>query len=156
MPDGVLPYGEQTVGTVLGFYRETFRASVSRLHDVVRQLALDEMLARRGTTLSKGYRRRLLLAIGMLSPQPLLCLDEPFDGLDLRQTQAVMALLRDEVRAGRALLVAIHQLVDAERLCDRLLLLSGGRVLGEGTLETLRELAGVDGCGLEEVFLALT
>ena len=67
-----------------------------------------------------------------------------------------MALLRDQVKARRTLLVAIHQLTDAERLCDRFLLLSGGRVLGQGTLDTLRQQADVRGSSLEEVFLALT
>lgn len=156
VPDGVLPYGEQAVETVLGFYREAFGHPVSRLREVIRQLALGEILTQRGDALSKGYRRRLLLALGLLSPQPLLLLDEPFDGFDLRQTLAVMALLHDEVKTKRTLLVAIHQLTDAERICDRFLLLSAGRVLGQGTLDALRQQAGVHGSHLEEVFLALT
>ncbi|WP_408869916.1 AAA family ATPase [Dankookia rubra] len=63
--------------------------------------------------LSKGFRRRLLLALGLLAPQPLLVMDEPFDGLDLRQTREVMALLRQVAEGGRALLLSIHQLTDA-------------------------------------------
>jgi ABC-2 type transport system ATP-binding protein len=52
--------------------------------------------------------------------------------------------------------VSIHQLNDAAKVCDRLLLLSGGRTVGEGTLEELQQQAGVRQGGLEEVFLALT
>jgi len=88
--------------------------------------------------LSKGYRRRLLLAVGLLAPQPLLAMDEPFDGLDLRQTREVMGLLRRVAEGGRALLLSIHQLTDAERVCDRFVLLAAGRVRGEGTLAELR------------------
>jgi ABC-2 type transport system ATP-binding protein len=106
--------------------------------------------------LSKGYRRRLLIALGLLAPQPLLIMDEPFDGLDLRQTREVIAVLREVANQGRTLLLSIHQLVDAERVCDRFVLLSGGTVRGEGTLEALRGLARVGQVGLEEVFLALT
>jgi ABC-2 type transport system ATP-binding protein len=64
--------------------------------------------------------------------------------------------------AGRTLFLSIHQLTDAARVCDRFVLLSGGRVVGEGTLGELRDAAGVagggggGGGGLEEVFLALT
>ena len=106
--------------------------------------------------LSKGYRRRLLIALGLLAPQPLIVMDEPFDGLDLRQTREVIGVLRETAAAGRTLLLSIHQLVDAERACDRFVLLSDGTVRGEGTLEDLRGLARVGQVGLEEVFLALT
>ena len=70
----------------------------------------------------------------------------------------IMALLRTVPAQGRTLFVSIHQLVDAARMCDRLVLLSRGRVAGVGTLDELRTQAGLsqgDG-GLEEVFLALT
>ena len=52
--------------------------------------------------------------------------------------------------------LSIHQLTDAARVCDRLVLLSAGRVAGEGTLSELRNRAGLEAGGLEEVFLALT
>jgi ABC-type multidrug transport system ATPase subunit len=67
-----------------------------------------------------------------------------------------MSLLQSGVRGGRTLLLSIHQLIDAERVCDRLVLLNGGRVVAEGTLNELRQLAKVDQGGLEEIFLALT
>ena len=83
-------------------------------------------------------------------------MDEPFDGFDLRQTREVMNLLRDEVVGGRTLVLSIHQLGDAQRICDRLVLLSGGRVMGVGTLAELTACARLPtGTDLEEVFLAL-
>jgi ABC-type multidrug transport system ATPase subunit len=97
-----------------------------------------------------------MLAVGLLTPQPTLMLDEPFDGLDLRQTRDVMRIIREAAQGGRTMFLSIHQLIDAERICDRLVLLSGGRVVGEGTLDELRARAGVTTGGLEEVFLALT
>lgn len=66
-----------------------------------------------------------------------------------------MDLLR-EVATERALILSIHQLKDAERICDRLLLLAAGRRLGFGTLTELAVLAGVASPDLEEVFLGLT
>ena len=96
---------------------------------------LDPLLDRRIGTLSKGQRKRALLAIGLLTPQPLLLVDEPFDGLDLRQTREVGAALRAHAAAGRTLFLSIHQISDAARVCDRFVLLSGGRVCGEGTLD---------------------
>jgi ABC-2 type transport system ATP-binding protein len=106
--------------------------------------------------LSKGERKRVLLALGLLTPQPLLMLDEPFDGLDLRQTRDVMTLLRNHASSGRTLMLSIHQLVDAGRVCDRLVLLSAGKVVGEGSLPELRAQANLSEGGVEEIFLALT
>jgi ABC-2 type transport system ATP-binding protein len=83
-------------------------------------------------------------------------LDEPFDGLDLRQTRDVMTLLRDHSKAGRTLMLSIHQLVDAGRVCDRLVLLSAGKVVGEGSISELRARANLPEGGVEEIFLALT
>jgi ABC-type multidrug transport system ATPase subunit len=104
--------------------------------------------------LSKGYSRRLMLALALLTPQPLLLMDEPFDGFDLRQTREIMAVLRDVASNGRTLVLAIHQLIDAERVCDRFVLLADGRLRGVGTLDELRARTGK--AGLEDVFLALT
>jgi ABC-2 type transport system ATP-binding protein len=116
-------------------------------------LKLQPFLNSRIGSLSKGECKRFLLALGLLTPQPLLLLDEPFDGLDFRQTRDVMALLRT---IPRTLFLSIHQLPDAARVCDRLILLSNGRVAGEGTLDDLRAQAGLPNAGLEEIFLALT
>jgi ABC-2 type transport system ATP-binding protein len=102
-----------------------------------------------------------LLAIGLLTSAPVLLADEPFDGLDLRQSREVAVTLRAHASGGRTLFLSIHQIADAARICDRFVLLSGGRVCGEGTLEDLSALARARGAApsrpdLEEVFLALT
>ena len=156
LPDSVVPWAEQTVKWILRFFERLYRQSDEKLLQLSGPLRLDEIKGARLSTLSKGERKRLMLALGLLTSQPLLLLDEPFDGLDLRQTRDVMTMLHSDVRGGRTLLLSIHQLTDAERVCDRLVLLNGGRVVAEGTLSELRRLAKVDQGGLEEIFLALT
>jgi ABC-type multidrug transport system ATPase subunit len=89
----------------------------------------------------------------------MLLADEPFDGLDLRQTREVAGILQTHAREGRTLFLSIHQISDAARVCNRFVLLSGGRVCGVGTLDELSSLAlskGATATTLEEVFLALT
>ena len=83
-------------------------------------------------------------------------LDEPFDGLDFRQTRDVINVLKRHAQNGRTLFLSIHQLPDAERICDRFLLLSGGRIVGDGTLAQLKQAAGPGAGTLEDVFMALT
>jgi len=160
MPDGVTPWAQQSVNWALGFFERLYAAPV-KAAELLNMLKLESLRNARIGSLSKGERKRLLLALGLLTPQPLLMLDEPFDGLDLRQTRDVMALLRSQAERGRTLMLSIHQLVDAARACDRLILLSDGRVVGEGTIDELRAQAnlsdgGTRAAGLEEIFLALT
>jgi len=153
VPDGILPWAEQSVNWVLKFFEKLYATSAARLAGPLR---LDELGAARVATLSKGERKRVLLALGLLTSQPLLLLDEPFDGLDLRQTREVMALLKSESVNGRSLIVSIHQLTDAAKVCDRLVLLNAGELVAEGLLAELQAQAGLIDGGLEEIFLALT
>ena len=97
-----------------------------------------------------------MLALALLTPHPVLLMDEPFDGLDIRQTREIMALMRRVAAHGRTFTLAIHQLADAERVCDRFILLADGRVRGVGSLNDLRARVGQAKAGLEDIFLALT
>jgi ABC-2 type transport system ATP-binding protein len=156
MPDGIRPYGDQPVVSVLRFFSGVYRQPASRAAETIAALELGAVLGKRVQNLSKGFNRRLLLALALIAPHPLVLMDEPFDGFDLRQSHAVAEVLRRAAANGRTFVLAIHQLADAERVCDRFLLLSQGRLRGEGTLERLRHRTGVPGAHLEEIFLALT
>jgi ABC-type multidrug transport system ATPase subunit len=156
MPDAIRPWADQRLNWVLGFFRKLFGRSKNEVADVAGALSLEALMVSRVSSLSKGELKRSLLALSLLTRHELLLLDEPFDGLDLRQTRDVMTLLQKQASGGRTLFLSIHQLVDASRVCDRVVLLSAGRVVGEGTLEELKAKAGLNEGGLEEVFLALT
>ena len=156
LPDAILPWAEQTVSWALHFFEKLYRPAKQSVAALVQPLRLDEIMKSRMSSLSKGERKRLLLALGLLTPHNLLLLDEPFDGLDLRQTRDVMTLLKDHAANGRTLMLSIHQLVDAGRVCDRLVMLSAGKVVGEGSIDELRAQANLSAGGVEEIFLALT
>ena len=155
LPDGIVPWAEHRVHEVVDLWRRLQHRSADDARRRITELSLGALLGRRVRELSKGERKRLLLAIALLAAQPVLLLDEPFDGLDLRQVRDIAALLRAESRAGRAIVLSLHQLGDAERVCDRLALLDGGRIVAEGSLDALRARAGLPGAPLDEVFLAL-
>jgi ABC-2 type transport system ATP-binding protein len=156
LPDGVRPYQDQPVTRVLSFFADVYRRSADEITGTIEAVGLRPALPKRVHSLSKGYGRRLLLALGLLTPHPLLLMDEPFDGFDLRQTRDIVGVLRNEVARGRTLVLAIHQLLDAERVCDRFILLADGRVRGVGTLSDLRVRTGIADGSLEDIFLALT
>jgi ABC-2 type transport system ATP-binding protein len=155
--DAIRPHGLLSVGPVLDFYASVFERTKTHRDNLVDQLALRSFLRSRISDLSKGTAKRFLIAIGLMSTQPVLMLDEPFDGLDLKQTMELLPILRQISAAGRTLILSIHQLMDAERICDFFILLNNGRLAGQGTLAELERLAGrPSGKGLEEIFLALT
>ena len=156
LPDAIRPWAEQTVQKILRLFESFYARPRADLILLTGPLRLDEILKSRIGSLSKGELKRTLLALGLLTPQPLLLLDEPFDGLDLRQTRGVMGLLKEHAARDRTLMLSIHQLADAGRVCDRLVLLSAGKVVGEGTIEELRAQANLPTAGVEEIFLALT
>jgi ABC-2 type transport system ATP-binding protein len=150
VPDAIRPWPDQTVRWTLELTARMFDTPFDEtLLDDLDLVALQHATVR---SLSKGEAKRLDIAMGLASPRTVLLLDEPFDGLDLRQTRQVMNILRNDAARGRTLVLSIHQLSDAARACDRFLLLDHGKSVAEGTLAALTAGAG----GLEEVFLALT
>ncbi|MGE0179388.1 MAG: ABC transporter ATP-binding protein [Sphingomonas sp.] len=114
------------------------------------ELELEPLLDRRIDSLSTGERSRVMIARA-LAPRPkLLLLDEPTANLDPLWRIKVMELVRAELRtAGRCALIAIHDLDAAERYADRVLVMDGGRIAGEGlddaTLARVFGIARADG-----------
>jgi ABC-2 type transport system ATP-binding protein len=151
MPDAIRPWPDQTIRWTFELFAAIY-GTAPRSGD---ELALDALLDQPVHSLSKGEAKRFNIALALMTPHPLLLLDEPFDGLDLRQVRQAMEVLRRVAASGRTLVLSIHQLIDAERICDRFLLLDRGRGVARGGIEELRAQANAAGT-LEEIFLALT
>jgi ABC-2 type transport system ATP-binding protein len=156
LPDGLRPWDDQYVAFVLEFFANVYRRLAEYVGEVVHAVGLGPVLCKRVSALSKGFARRMMLALALLTPQPLLLMDEPFDGFDLRQTREMMGLIRQLAANGRTLVLAIHQLADAERIADRVVLLADGKLRGAGTLAELRTRTSLSAGSLEDIFLALT
>ena len=96
---------------------------------------------RRGDTLeslSLGNQQRVQIAAAVIADPELLVLDEPFSGLDPAAVDSMVDLLREYTARGVPVLFSSHQLDLVERLCDGLVVLSGGRLVGHGSVEDLR------------------
>lgn len=116
------------------------------LGDLVDHADIDEALAvtgieaasgRKVKTYSRGMRQRLGLALAVCGAPDILILDEPGDGLDPAGTREIRELLRDRADRGCSILLSSHQLSEVERACDRVIILSNGRVVASGTVEEL-------------------
>ena len=104
-------------------------------HDAMRQTDTEEFADRTLDTLSGGERQRVFVSRALAQQPRVLLLDEPTSNLDVFHQLKVLDLVRQLVDEGLTAVAAIHDLQMAARYCDRLVLLSEGRVLAEGTPE---------------------
>lgn len=88
-------------------------------------------------TLSKGFRQRVGIADALLSEPDVIILDEPTIGLDPHQILGIRALIRS-LRERKAVLISSHILPEIENVCDRVIIINGGRIVASGTPEELR------------------
>lgn len=127
-------------------------ALVGDLHDAFRITDLVDMPA---GVLSRGERQRVALFCALVVERPVVVLDEPFNAFDPRQLRDVLAAVRRVCEAGATVVMTVHQVSDAEKVADRLLLLHDGRRIAWGSLDALRGEAGLPNGTLEDVFIAL-
>src|SRR5438094_9455654 len=92
---------------------------------------------RRVRTLSAGQRRRILLGLALVGHPPLLVLDEPTTGLDPAARRAMWNILRRAVGNGASVILSTHYMEEAERLSDRIGIISTGRLIAFGTIDEL-------------------
>jgi ABC-2 type transport system ATP-binding protein len=104
---------------------------------------------------SKGMRQKVALAGALVHEPKLIILDEPLTGLDARAARLVKDALLARVRQGCTVIMTTHILEVAERMAERIGVISRGRLIAEGTLEELRRQSGSSNTSLEDVFLTL-
>ena len=135
------------VRDVLDVFARLYRVpSRARADAVDRALALSGLQARaadRAVTLSGGMQRRLLIARALIHEPELVLLDEPTVGLDPQIRQELWSLIVSLRERGATVLMSTHYIEEAERLADRVAIMSAGRVVAEGTpAELIRTYAG--------------
>jgi lipooligosaccharide transport system ATP-binding protein len=108
-----------------------------RTDDLLRFVQLHERAGDSVTALSGGMRRRLLIARALVNSPDLVVLDEPTTGLDPQARHAVWTALERLKSEGVTLILTTHYMEEAERLCDRLVIMDHGEIITEGTPEEL-------------------
>lgn len=105
---------------------------------------------------SKGMQQKVMLILAFLKQPDLYIIDEPFMGLDPKAIKKFLQLLTEEMNRGAGILMSTHALDTAEKICDRFVLVSAGRLIIEGTLETIQQESGVQDASLFDCFDVLT
>ena len=140
---------------VAGLWRVEPRLADSRARELLRWLGLEAHAHERCETFSRGMRQKVALAGALVHEPKLIILDEPLTGLDAGSARLVKDVLAARVRAGNTVIMTTHILEIAERMADRIGVISNGRLIAEGTLEELARASGRGTASLEELFLAM-
>jgi sodium transport system ATP-binding protein len=120
---------------------------------LIQALAMQDIAERRVEGFSQGERVKTAIARALVHDPRHIVLDEPSNGLDVIATRALRDFLRQLKSEGRCVLFSTHIMQEVAALCDRIVIIAGGRVVADGTPEALRELAGEH--SLEEAFVKL-
>lgn len=127
-PDFTVAENLRVYGRYFGLARRDIELRIDELLDIT---ALKDKAGARINELSGGMRRRLSIARALINRPELLILDEPTTGLDPQIRQAIWQLLRQLRRDGLTIVLTTHYMDEAERLCERIILMDHGRILAD-------------------------
>ena len=117
-------------------------ADVDQCVQVLREVGLGDRAADPMHSFSGGMKRLLNLACGIVHRPPVLLLDEPTVGVDHQSREQLLTRIRHYADNGAAIIYSTHYMEEAERICDRVLLIDRGRLIAEGDLEKVISLGG--------------
>jgi sodium transport system ATP-binding protein len=122
-----------------------------RIEQVADALDMHGFMERRCDKLSTGQKQRVNIARTIVHDPRILVFDEPTAGLDILAAAQIVRFIRDSRDAGKCIIFSTHIMREAEKLCDRILILHRGRVCASGRLDELRDQFGMT--DLEDIFL---
>jgi len=137
---------------VAGLWGVAGNLAEARAADLIEWLGLEPHAQERCESLSKGTRQKVALAGALVHEPKLIILDEPFTGLDAGSARLVKRVLRERVNAGCSVVMTTHILEVAERMADRIGVISEGHLIAEGTLTGLRAKGGAAQVALKDTF----
>jgi lipooligosaccharide transport system ATP-binding protein len=136
---------QQNLEIFARYFNIPTRTARIQTQNLLKFIALDHRKDTRAMELSGGMMRRLVLARALLNKPELLILDEPTTGLDPQSRHQVWERLEELQAKGLSILLTTHNMEEASRLCDRLIIMDHGSVLVEGeTLDLIRQYIGHD------------
>ena len=142
-----------TVKENLEFFANIYdNNDANTINEIVDIFNLNEVLNQRAKTLSGGYKRRLSIAIALISKPKILFLDEPTLGLDVFARRELWNIIK-KLQKNITIILTSHYLEEIENLCDRVAILSNGKLLKTGTIEEIKQITNTQ--NFEDAFIKL-
>ena len=126
----------------------------ARIDELVQLLDMGSIVDRRAEGFSQGERVKTALGRALVHDPANVILDEPTNGLDVMGTRAMRSLIRRMREEGKCVLFSSHIMQEVSALCDRIIIISTGRIVAAGTPDEVREQSGQ--ANLEDAFVVLT
>jgi ABC-2 type transport system ATP-binding protein len=127
---------KETVAMVASLHRKPMTVA-----EALRRAGIEDIANRRCTKLSGGQRQRVRFAVALVANPDLLVLDEPTAAMDVGSRREFWASMREFTSEGRTVLFATHYLDEAEEFADRVILMRAGKIVADGTVATVRQMA---------------
>ena len=159
IPDNTQPFDLLTVTEHLHFTALAYRIenAESQYDSLLDEMELSAKRHSLASSLSRGMVQKLSMACAFLRNPKVIILDEPLTGLDPRGIRNIKTSIRRRAQNGTAFLLSSHLLGLVEELCDRVLVMHGGKKISFGSLSEVRTGANLDcDAALEDVFMAVT
>lgn len=142
-----------TVEENLKFFAEIYGITDgNHINNIINSFSLNEVLNQKAKTLSGGWKKRLSIAIGLISKPKILFLDEPTLGLDVIARRELWEIIRS-LKGKITIILTTHYLEEAEALCDKVAIMAKGNVMATGTCEELKKIAKTN--DFEDAFIKI-
>ena len=142
MPESAPLYGEMIVEDYLVYIANIYGQNpAEKVPALCKECGLKEVMSKNISELSRGNRQRVALAHALMNDPEILILDEPTSGLDPNQVEDVRAIIR-EIGKTRTVIVSTHILSEVETICSRAIIISGGKLVADSSIEELMNSIG--------------
>ena len=126
--------------------------SIDKMQEICKQFDLEEVINKKASKLSGGYKRRLSIAMSLISDPKVLFLDEPTLGLDVIARSKLWEIIKS-LKSKITIILTTHYMEEAEELADRIAIMKSGQLLAIDTLENLKKTTNKD--SLEKIFISI-
>ena len=140
--------------SILGeVYGLTEKETEDKINEITEVLSMEDFIDNRIEKLSTGQTQRASIARCLIHSPLIYIFDEPTLGLDIISSSAIIEFMKNEKKKGKTVIYSTHYMEEAEYLCDRIIMINGGKIIKEGTPEELKKETGAG--NMREVFYGL-
>jgi sodium transport system ATP-binding protein len=148
-------YARLSVKEILRYFGDLYdvkrETTEKRIHEMADLLDMNDFLDKKIEFLSTGMKQKVSIVRSVIHDPPTMILDEPTAGLDILTARNIVAFMRRCREDGKCVLFSTHIMREAERLADRIVMVHKGKLLAEGPIEKLRDLASLR--DLDDIFV---
>jgi sodium transport system ATP-binding protein len=150
-------YGRMSPREIMRYFGELYglkgKQLTNRINELIEKLEIGPYADGLCDKLSTGQKQRVNIARTLLHDPQVLFFDEPTSGLDVVMSQDVMSFVEDERARGKTIIYCTHIMSEVDRLCDRVICIHDGEMMGQGTVDELKAQTGKS--TLEQAFLTI-